>query len=261
MANGRWPPLTIADYYRAVIEELKKKIDSTADDLVLGMDLDEWVDYLVQTHAMEEIELDESRQPRMVEVEVEHTLRGYDIYSGLVPGETVRSTQVTVEVPVIASETLQEVWKHELAPNQFSMVTYPEHDYSHAAGTIHTVTAPEPSAVRSTIDKIKAAVQQYNGSIQSENRSVRSNVLPLARSKQLAVREKHSKLDSLAAAVGIPLVKKTDPAKIVPTVPRVRPTIVPVLPPAAKRQERPVLEADTFGAILELIDSDCKESA
>ena len=43
MANGRWPPLTIADCYRAVIEELKRKIDSTADDQVLGMDLDEWV--------------------------------------------------------------------------------------------------------------------------------------------------------------------------------------------------------------------------
>jgi hypothetical protein len=210
LANRRWPPLTIADYYRAAIEDLKKKIESTPDDQVFGMDLDQWVDYLVETHAMSEIELDESRQPGMVEVEIEHKLPGYDIYSDRGLGQTVRSTRVRVEVPVVPSDTLQETWKHGLAPNQYSAVTYPQYDYNHLGGTIHTVTAPEPNAVRNTIDKIKAAVQQYNASIQNENRNVRSNVLPIVQSKQLAVREKHSKLDSLAAAVGIPLVKKAD---------------------------------------------------
>ena len=114
------------------------------------------------------------------------------------------------------------------------------------------------NAVKSTVQKINATVQQYNASIQNENRTIRSNVLPLARSKQQRVRDKHSKLDSLEAAVGIPLTKKTDPARIVPTVPTIRPKIVPVMPAVAKRQERPVLEADKFAAILELVDNQCR---
>lgn len=67
MANGRWPPPTIQDYYRAVIEEVKKKVESTPDDQVLGMDLDQWVDYLVQTHAMQEIEFDALHRARSVQ--------------------------------------------------------------------------------------------------------------------------------------------------------------------------------------------------
>lgn len=257
MAN-HWPPTTIADYYRAVVEQVKQRIASTPDDQVLGMDLDAWVDYLVQTHAMNEIEIDESRQPPLVEVEVEQTLRGYDIYSDRGPGDTVRSTRVRVAVAVVPSETLAEIWKHKLAPNQFSMVEYPEYAYDPRQGIVHTTTAIDANVVRNTMESIKGTLRQYNTSIQNENGSVRSNVLPLARSKQDAVRDKHSKLDSLAAAVGIPLVKKADPARIVPTVPKVRPKIVPVLPPVKKQQERPVLDADKFVAICELIDNQCR---
>jgi hypothetical protein len=151
---ARWPPPTISNYYHAALEDLRSKVESTPDDKVLGMDLDEWIQYLVQTHAMEPIQIDESRAEAMVEEEVEHALRGYDIYTDRAAGTRVKETRVRVEVPVVPSETLQEIWNHELAPNSFSMVTYPEYQYDHRRGVIHTTVGVEPSAVKGAIEAI-----------------------------------------------------------------------------------------------------------
>ena len=43
----RMPP-TIGDYFRNAIEKLQEEIQKTADDRVIGMNADEWVDYLVK---------------------------------------------------------------------------------------------------------------------------------------------------------------------------------------------------------------------
>jgi hypothetical protein len=39
-------PPTIGDYYRAAIHGAKKEIESTSDDRVIGMDAEEWIEYL-----------------------------------------------------------------------------------------------------------------------------------------------------------------------------------------------------------------------
>lgn len=46
-------PPPIGDYYRAVIEQVKAEIESSADDRVLGMNPDEWVDHLVSKFGLE----------------------------------------------------------------------------------------------------------------------------------------------------------------------------------------------------------------
>jgi len=69
------------------------------------------------------------------------------------------------------------------------------------------------------------------------------------------VLEKHKSLDGLAAEVGIPLKKKADVSTVIPTAPRVRAVVAPVMPPASKPPTRPVLDAQRFTAILDLIDN------
>lgn len=252
-------PPTISAYYRATIEELKAEVESTSDDRVLGMDLDEWVNYLVEKFRMEEIVLDDSRTDQMFEVEQERTLRGHDIYSDRMPGTVVRATAIRVEVPVIPSDTLREIWKHKLSPNMFSLVTaYPEFDYDDRRGYIHTVVGSTPADVNSGIEGIKASIRKYNESIVSENRGFPQQVVRIASARRDRVVEKHRKLDDLAAAVGVPLTRKADVSRVVPTAPKVRAKIAPVMPPATKRQERPVLEPDKFAAILDLIDNQCR---
>ena len=61
-------PPTIADYYRAAIEAMKKEVENTSDADVLGRDFDEWCAYLVGKWGMEPIEFDTSRGEQLVEV-------------------------------------------------------------------------------------------------------------------------------------------------------------------------------------------------
>lgn len=254
-----WPPPTISNYYRSVIDQLEKEVDSTSDDRVVGMNPDEWVDYLVNKWGMEPIVLDESRSVGLVEVETEHVQRGYDVYSDAGAGGVVRSTAVRVEVPVVPSDTIREIWRHGLSPNSFHMTQYPEFEYDQSRGVFSLTVQPGAAEVKSAVDRIKSGVRSYNESIESENRGFRPDVMRRVATKRARVEQKHKNLDALAAAVNIPLVKKIDAATAIPTAPKVRTKVVPVLPPASKPPTRPVLEADKFEAILQILDNGCRQ--
>jgi hypothetical protein len=258
MAAMMIPP-TISAYYRSVIDELQKDVESTPDDRVLGMNPDEWIDYLVSKWGMESIVLDDARDVQMSEVEQERTLRRYDIYSDQGPGMVIRSTAVRVEVPVVPSDTVKEIWKHGLAPNTFHMARYPEFDYDPKRGYFSLVVEPGSGEVRAVIERINESVRAYNESIESENRGFRPQVVQFVTTKRSRVEQKHKHLDALAVAVGIPLTKKADAATVIPTAPRVRKKIQPALPPTSNPPTRPVLDADKFAAILELIDNGCRQ--
>lgn len=145
----------------------------------------------------------------MVETEVERTLRGYDIYTDQMPGTVVRSAAIRVEVPVIPSDTLREIWKHKLSPNMFSLGTaYPEFDYDDRQGCIHTVVGTTAAEVKRGIERIKSSIRKYNESIASEAPGFRQQVARITSAKRDRVREKHDTFDDLAAAVGIPLTRR-----------------------------------------------------
>jgi hypothetical protein len=250
---------TIGDYYRAAIQRLKEEVDSTPDDKVTGMNPDDWVEYLVNKYGMQPIVLDESREHRLVEVEQKRTLRGYDIYTDSGPGTVVRSTGVRVELPVVPSDSIDVIWREHLAPNSFHLVRYPEFEYDAREACFSLVVGPTPGEVTGAIEKITAAVRGYNASIQTDSPSLREQTVAAVRGRRSRLEHKHKDLDALAIAVGIPLAKKADPSTVLPIAPRVRKTIAPLVPPPSRRPERPVLEPDKFGAILELLDNGCRQ--
>lgn len=249
-------PPTISDYYRVAIDGAQKEVDTTPDDRVIGLALEEWIDYLCAKWGMATIVLDESRDVEMTEVEREYRQRGYDIMTDRAPGTLVRQAAVRVDIPVAPSDTLQVIADKHLAPNTFSIsYAYPPFQYDHHRGYLSADTSPDAAAVKGAIDRIKSVIRGYNESIQSENERFRPQIVQFVNTKRNRVLEKHKTLDSLSAAVGIPLRKKADIATVVPTAPRVRPAMRPVVPPTSRPPVRPVLRPDKFAAILELLDN------
>ena len=249
-------PTTIDSYYGVLVEEAKKEINSTSDDRVLGTSENEWVEYLEAKFGMSPIAIDPSRQIEMVEVDHEYTLRRDDFYTGQSAGTRRRETAISIEVAVVPSDTIQAIWKHKLAPNPFSMShPYPPFEYDHRAGLFKHRVQPNAAEVSKGVQFIQKTVEAYNVCISNQNANFRPQLQQLVTERRKRVTEKHKSLDSLAAAVGIPLRKKADPATVVPIAPTVKPTIVPVLPPTPSRQTRPVLEGPKFDAILHLIDN------
>jgi hypothetical protein len=165
---------------------------------------------------------------------------------------------VRVEVPVVPSDTIDMIWKNKLAPNSFGMNAYPEFGYDARQAVFTLVVQTSSEAIKHAIHKIQSRVREYNQSIDSENQGFRQHVLNAVTSKRNRVLEKHKELDDLATAVGIPIKRIADPAMVVPTPPRVRTKIAPMLPPASKPPTRPVLEADKFTAILDLLNNSCR---
>lgn len=222
--NGRLTRLsaTIADYYRAAIEHLKAEVESTPDDRILGMDLNEWVDYLIAKFGMKEIVLDNSRTVRLIEAEHGYTSRRYDIYSDAAPGTVTRSTAIRVQVPVIPSDTLGVISAQQLSSNPFS--GDPEFEYDDQEACLWSIVhSTIPADVKRGIESITEAVQRYNGKISGQDQEFRPRVVQIVTAKRNRVTEKHKKLDDLVAAVGIPLTRKADLSSVVPTAPKCAP--------------------------------------
>src|SRR6266481_3422717 len=208
---------TISDYYRTALQHAMEEVESTPDDRLLGVDPDEWVDYLLAKFAMEPIAFDDARSQRMSEIEVEHTLRGYDIYTDAEAGTVIRKVAIRVEVPVLPTDTLGEIVHHGLSPNSFSLGTrYPDFDYDNRSGYIHITVGASPEEVNSGFERLQSSIRRYNDSIASETTAFRPQLARIVAATLNKVRDKHRKLDDLAAAVGIPLIRKVDVADVVP---------------------------------------------
>jgi len=253
-------PPTISDYYRAALDEVRQVVEATPDGDVLGRDQDEWCAYLVSKYGMERIELDTSRGEQLVEVEREHRLRGYDVISGRGPGSIVKAHDVRIEVPVVPSDTLQEIVKHKLATNPYSLTRgYPPFEYDHRRGVASIVAGATEEAIKHERDIILETIGRYNDNIAEQNRQFPQEVARIVGPKRDRVVAKNKGLDELSAKLGIPLVKKADVSTVVPTAVKVRAKIAPVLPPTRKPQQVPVLDVQTFNAILELLGNQCQQ--
>ena len=253
-------PPTVSDYYRWAIEKLKEEVEATPDADVIGRDYDEWREYLERKWGMEPIEFDDSRGERPVEVERKRPLRGYDLYTNRMPSSVVKTNDVRLEIPVVPSETLQTIAQQEIATNPYSPTSgYPPFDYDHANGIVSVVINQTEDAIKRERDNIQTTIRRYNDNIAEQNRGFVGEVARAIAAKKDRVSIKNKGLDELAAKVGIPLTKKADVSLVVPTAPRVRSKIAPVMPPPRKRQQAPVLDAKSFNAIFELLDNQCRQ--
>ena len=168
---------TISDYYRAAIEALRKEVEATADADVIGRDYDDWYAYLIDKHGMVPIEIDASRGEQLVEVEREHVLRGYDIYTDQMPGSVVKTNDVRIEVPVVPTDTLEVIANKHLATNPFSLgLGYPPFEYDHGRGVVYRVAAATPETVEHERDTIYTIIRRYNDNITEQNQQFPAEV-------------------------------------------------------------------------------------
>ena len=251
---------TISDYYRAAIKALTKEVEATADADVIGRDYDDWYAYLIDKHGMVPIEIDASRGEQLVEVEREHVLRGYDIYTDRMPGSVVKTNDVRLEVPVVPTDTLEVIANQNLASSPFLLGSgYPPFEYDHRRGVVYIVAHATVEAIKHARDTIHTSISRYNSNITEQNQLFHAEVARIITAKQERLSTKNKGLDELSSKLGMPLVKKADIATVVPTAVKVRAKIAPLIPATRKAQEVPVLDAERFGAIMELLESQCQQ--
>jgi hypothetical protein len=247
---------TIGDYYRNAVEGARKEIETTPDDRVLGLNEDEWIAYLIKRWGMVEIVIEPpGTEVTMVEADREVRQRGYNIYTDRHDGESFRTTVVRLQVPVEPTDTIAAIWKNGACPNTYSMShSYPPFEYDAARGIFTHEVPPDEESVKRGLQFVRHNVQRYNDSIKSENVQFPQEIARLVSDKRARVIKKIGSLDGLAAAVGIKLVKKADVSNVIPTAPRIRQALSPLMPPQSRPKTRPVLESEKLTAILDIID-------
>jgi hypothetical protein len=232
---------SVRDYYEKVLGISQREIEGTPDATLIAMDPEQWTDYFIKKHGMEPVEIDPARPMTMVEARHEN-----GIY---------------VVQPMIWTRTMEIISREGLAgaPQWFGF-SYGRFFSSEHPRCLSLISEALPHHVEQSQRRINEYIEHLNSAINMESKKFPGQLRDFIRYKQEAVRNKHKKLDDLATTVGIPLVKRQDIAKVIPTAVTVRKSIIPIVPPQpGPSPQRVVLERDKFNAIMELIDSQCRQ--
>jgi hypothetical protein len=238
---------TIADYYRYALDAARKEVFETPDERVVGMETEEWATYLITKYVMEPVEVEPGATMTMHETTSE---RGYAAFRVVLP------VVWTDTLAVIAKEGLagQGAWMGFDYTDFFDLHRFPE--------TIGLMVPDSPNKVNE-INGVKGKINEYikslNTAISLENETFPDRVREMVAKRRAAFEKRQKDLDNLSAAVGISLVKRADVSTVIPTAVRVRRNVAPVVPPTPKPQKRFALERDKLNAIIELIDSQCRQ--
>ena len=165
-------PPTIADYYRAALEELREEVQSTTDDRAIGMDTERWVRYLVAKYGMEPIEAN------LAAIRMKDTTRN-------------DYPAVLVFVPVEVTDSLEN--HRQARPGR--MGAWLGFDYKAffsdgPAGTIGQIEQPEGNHINTARRRITEYVQSLNNAISYENKTFAERVRQIVMSKIAISRER-----------------------------------------------------------------------
>jgi len=240
----------IRDLFEAGKIEASDEVKGESDGVILTMEEEEYSEYLFNRLRLHPIEFDETRT---VEVEKSiRTFRGPDVWGEYREQEAM---WLTIDIPVVPHDGIPTLLAHWAS--SFS-TSPPEMSYLRQ-GFIRTITPAEDGAVDRQVGRVLSEVEWRNQDIEIGNEELRRHIRRVIRARKQKVTNQQEVLDRIVRRSSVPLKVRTDVDNFLPQPLSVKKSLAPVTKPVARRAERPVLDLSRFRAVLELIDSSCRQ--
>lgn len=240
---------SIHNYYEKIRrDEITNEIRSKPDSYILGVDTEEFTNYLMKKHGLPKIELDNSREGNLEKVR--RTQRIRTVFDELVDAEIV---YVKINIPIKPDERISTLL--DLSPSSSSL-GMPKINYSQ--GWLYAETTASESQVESATKNIFNDIETRNRDIDRLTQETKSIIQRMISERKSKIQNEEALLESIAQKISIPIKQKTDVAKVVPTAVGYSQEIKSLIPPKAHQPIEYILELNKFNAILNLIDNSCR---
>lgn len=225
----------INEYYDYALTEVRRDVHSRGEAYVLGVDIEEYTDYLFNKYSLREVMFDDSRKQAMEKMRKE----GYP--------------WLRVYLPVKPDDTIELILR--LQPG--ATYGYRISRMGYESGNIVTEVPADQSELQSAIGYIRQEVEWRNNDIRRYNRKFKQDIHSIIQQEKKRIESEDALLEAIVKKVPIILKQKQGtPSSIAPL--KIKRKIQPIMPPTASRPVEPVLEKEQFDGIMSIIDNCCK---
>jgi hypothetical protein len=238
---------SIRDYYRRIEKELRETIRNKDDRYMLGVDVDEYTEYLLSRFAFQEIVFDESKGYEIDKKRDERSVRG------LVSGEhhTLEKTYAEIYVPILPNPRVDEL----LGLMASSFTTSPL-KIVHSNGSMVVRSEPDEESIQKQIKELKREIEWKNEDIRYGNERIREFIRQEIEDRKAKIESEEDLFNRLIEKLPIPISRKPKPDIVIPDF-SVKKEMKPILEPVARKNHQLILEKEKVDLILQLIDNTC----
>lgn len=235
---------TIGDYYRQIIQRVKRQIDSKSDEYLLGVEIDQLVQYYADKFQLPLIERDNSRE--ITYEKKKPVLR----HITSMPFPVGRDIPVKVLYPIIPKAELEEVTRRQSSRYYPGYRMVFNEDSLIVTVYISGENVNQANKFARAIKELETVINWKNNDAKNGNTGLKTQLANYIRQKRKQLESDNKLLEAIIKKVPVRLVKR---AKSTPTINlSVRKVIQPVYPKATKPEE-PFLETEKVEAVLELL--------
>lgn len=257
---------SISDYYRPVLDKVRSAVLRESEAQIIGSETTELAEYYFQQHALNPIEIDDTRETNWEHENYVKTIpahereRGYQNEGSLdFPCE-----RVIVEIPIKPNKCIQLL--SELQSSTFT-ISFSEKEFSWNQDSISFVVETKgygfamdedqiAGEVHNKIDEVNQFIEWKNNDINKENVSLLNNIKALIDSRKQEIQKNKEKIQSLTSKINISL-KENIPQGAQRIILDSKP-IVNRIKPNPKLPEEYLLDENKVNDILEVLDNQAR---
>jgi hypothetical protein len=237
---------SIYDYYRAVIEGIRRDVESQDDVYLLSVNIDEYAEYLLNKYSLPKIEFDNNRDNTIEKIRKTFEVNRFG------EKEQIEEPWARVMLPVIPNDKIADVLRR--IPSTVTLAP-PKMEYSN--GFIITESPFNDSAVDNVIKQIYQEVEWRNADIEKQKEELKREIRNIIDSRIAKIKDEDAILEKITQKVSVPLRLKNSSSPLPTDSLKVKQKIQPIIPPKANKPVEPQLEPNKFNAIIELINNCC----
>ena len=239
---------TIPDYYRTAIEKIKEEVKSKDDKYILGVNLNEYIEYIYNDYALPQIEIDESREKTIQKVKKTREVRGDfgDFYDKEIVG---------AKITIYFHPRHNIEWSLKLRPSTSYVHKFP---VSIKGDTLTLETLAKENDINSELKMFFEEVGNKNKEIEPQNQQLKKQIEQIVQQRYEKIRDEEGKFEALIDGVSIPLVRRE--GIVIPdrTKLEIAEEYRTLIPPTATKMTEPSLDKEKVNAVIGLIEGCCR---
>ncbi len=232
---------SITVYYRVALEQIKALVISQSDEYILGVNPDEYAEYLYSKYELPRVERDPARE---ISVAQERSWQTVPEFRSEVQHEFITAR---IEYPIVTRPLIEQVLSRTSSSWSPVLRKFEYHD-----GIIIIRSDPEPGEIKQTIENLEQLFGWKNADVEAGNKQLRQAIPNFIRGRVEKVRRDKETFEKAVQQVSIPL-KIKNPEQLPMVDLRVRKELRPLMPPKAEKPKEFFLEKVHVLTILEMI--------
>lgn len=239
---------SIFSYYKHALDNIGNKVLSEQDDYIIGVNVEEYSNYLFDSYSLPIIEKDPSR-----DMTIEQKRQWEEIsISALDITQKTEVTYAHVIYPLVPRERIELVLNLSASTHLFSPPDIDIEYLESENAVLLKVRNPSSDSVRRAVEYLEQLINPKNDDVQRENHALRSQIDSTIRSRKDKISADKLHFEELIKKIDISLkLKSSSQTPIVDL--GIKHELKPLVKPTAKRQEEFTLDKQKVLLVIDMI--------